>query len=660
MDEIVCRYFVSTGGCKLGSLCPFPHVMEPSRMPDTVCRYFIQGNCDYGDLCWFEHKYLPFDNVACGYNEAVDNNEVRTSCNCNTAMNAPEADNSSEANSSSDRLSDNPPAYSSFVPLPCVGSVDQGHDIVPVYICYEYYDTITGNIFNSCNILPVHRDVNGIPYCFLPSGPTQPEDNFGVQNEEAAETGTQFVSEDFVYYQPVALDKNSDNEMRTTTKQKTSDKHLCNIQSVSNESHFVTQNQFCALAELNNGSLPLQSQEHNFRDENIHDNNLVASYPNTCDALNVNVSNSSSSLEDVPRSTDEYTITGSENDVKAVGIRDNENTKEDSGGPICNLDGNSSVAIPHRDNLISESESHEITYEIPDMGKELKQCSNSEKEINEVKSNYLVNNRYTAQQNNLGGCLKHTEDKYESETNDLLAPGLDPCQGHSTILVDNEYERTDFGKSSRVYQNPSARRSSRNKGKANRLMQDNETEGRSNIYYHTHPKTYPRKCSIDASGATASPPRLSKSSFVAQNKKKEDSYANNLQVEITCKEDTTNVRYLKCNMCQESVIACDRGRNRYGMLENCEHIFCLKCIYPWKSVTNSKTVFPGLSLTCPNCGVVSPCISAVRRLVGSQNEKKELIDQRKKSLKQIPCKFFKRGRGKCANGKSCLYLHNRH
>ncbi len=41
----------------------------------------------------------------------------------------------------------------------------------------------------------------------------------------------------------------------------------------------------------------------------------------------------------------------------------------------------------------------------------------------------------------------------------------------------------------------------------------------------------------------------------------------------------------KCGICLETVWDRD-GDKRFGMLENCDHIFCLECIRTWRSSSN--------------------------------------------------------------------------
>eukprot|EP00884_Botryococcus_braunii_P021002 jgi/Botrbrau1/7586/Bobra.0159s0035.1 len=50
-----CRFFMQ-GNCRYGDSCAFSHLITPGPVPGRrVCTYFMQGGCHYGDDCQFEH-----------------------------------------------------------------------------------------------------------------------------------------------------------------------------------------------------------------------------------------------------------------------------------------------------------------------------------------------------------------------------------------------------------------------------------------------------------------------------------------------------------------------------------------------------------------------------------------------------------------------------
>lgn len=104
-----------------------------------------------------------------------------------------------------------------------------------------------------------------------------------------------------------------------------------------------------------------------------------------------------------------------------------------------------------------------------------------------------------------------------------------------------------------------------------------------------------------------------------------------------------------CEICSEDVLL--KGF-RFGLLENCHHVFCLPCIREWR---NQKEKQDRLNLRkCPICRVDSfVIIPALHYMTGEEKarEKTKYVEH----LSMIPCKNF--GKGQCPFGSSCLYLH---
>jgi hypothetical protein len=100
---------------------------------------------------------------------------------------------------------------------------------------------------------------------------------------------------------------------------------------------------------------------------------------------------------------------------------------------------------------------------------------------------------------------------------------------------------------------------------------------------------------------------------------------------------------LTCSICVDSI------NSRFGILESCDHTFCLSCIMDWRkeNIENSKK--------CPICREKSNfVIPSNNHVVGE--EKKELISMYKEKSKEIPCKFEKIC-GSCAFGEHCFFKH---
>jgi hypothetical protein len=105
-----------------------------------------------------------------------------------------------------------------------------------------------------------------------------------------------------------------------------------------------------------------------------------------------------------------------------------------------------------------------------------------------------------------------------------------------------------------------------------------------------------------------------------------------------------------CEICSEEVLF--NGR-KFGLLENCDHMFCLNCIREWR---NQKEKQDKLNLRrCPICRVESfMIIPSINFLIGA--DKRSERDRYRASLSVIPCKNYPLG--KCQFGSSCLYRHD--
>jgi hypothetical protein len=109
--------------------------------------------------------------------------------------------------------------------------------------------------------------------------------------------------------------------------------------------------------------------------------------------------------------------------------------------------------------------------------------------------------------------------------------------------------------------------------------------------------------------------------------------------------------YWTCGICSENVVTSGR---KFGLLDNCEDVFCLECLREWR---NQKEKQDRANLRrCPLCRVESfVVIPSSSFLVGE--EKRLEKDKYCKYLSSIPCKNYDRGNGSCQFGSSCLYKH---
>lgn len=109
---------------------------------------------------------------------------------------------------------------------------------------------------------------------------------------------------------------------------------------------------------------------------------------------------------------------------------------------------------------------------------------------------------------------------------------------------------------------------------------------------------------------------------------------------------------VECGICFESISS--KGE-RFGMLENCDHAFCLGCIRAWRK---QKEQQDRVNLRmCPVCRNESFFVVPCDNLILDPAQKSMELARYKREMSQVPCKAFDYGRGKCSLGTSCFYAH---
>ncbi|CAK8679242.1 unnamed protein product [Clavelina lepadiformis] len=109
-----------------------------------------------------------------------------------------------------------------------------------------------------------------------------------------------------------------------------------------------------------------------------------------------------------------------------------------------------------------------------------------------------------------------------------------------------------------------------------------------------------------------------------------------------------------CGICMEVVWEKDEKDRKFGILENCNHMFCLDCIRKWRS---AKAFNNTVVKACPQCRVSSSFVTPSSTWIEDKEEKENLIKGYKDHLSNKPCRYFDQGRGKCPFGSNCFYLH---
>ncbi|XP_054709680.1 probable E3 ubiquitin-protein ligase makorin-1 [Uloborus diversus] len=120
-----------------------------------------------------------------------------------------------------------------------------------------------------------------------------------------------------------------------------------------------------------------------------------------------------------------------------------------------------------------------------------------------------------------------------------------------------------------------------------------------------------------------------------------------------------------CGICMDVIMEKDPiSERRFGILEKCNHVFCLSCIRKWRRSKEfgsnqhiDSVLDPVVTRACPECRVASDFITPSLYWVDTEEEKKKLITEYKGALSKKPCKYFKQGEGTCPFGGACFYLH---
>ena len=117
-------------------------------------------------------------------------------------------------------------------------------------------------------------------------------------------------------------------------------------------------------------------------------------------------------------------------------------------------------------------------------------------------------------------------------------------------------------------------------------------------------------------------------------------------------------------MCLETVMEKPRiGDRRFGLLSDCDHAFCLRCIRDWRDGgvarehdTQTSTVLEH-ARRCPVCREQSHFITPSQYWPAEKAEKLKIMEAYRGKMKRIPCRNFDFGGGHCPFGSSCFYRH---
>jgi len=104
-----------------------------------------------------------------------------------------------------------------------------------------------------------------------------------------------------------------------------------------------------------------------------------------------------------------------------------------------------------------------------------------------------------------------------------------------------------------------------------------------------------------------------------------------------------------------AICSCDveAAKRLYGVLDNCDHIFCYECIVSWKRSKYSNAE----SESCPVCKVRSAFITPSKHWYENKDDKYRIVKKHKNHLKTLPCRYYLR-HGFCRYSDRCFYDHH--
>eukprot|EP00297_Palpitomonas_bilix_P012098 CAMPEP_0113875106 /NCGR_PEP_ID=MMETSP0780_2-20120614/4748_1 /TAXON_ID=652834 /ORGANISM="Palpitomonas bilix" /LENGTH=319 /DNA_ID=CAMNT_0000861039 /DNA_START=96 /DNA_END=1056 /DNA_ORIENTATION=+ /assembly_acc=CAM_ASM_000599 len=111
---------------------------------------------------------------------------------------------------------------------------------------------------------------------------------------------------------------------------------------------------------------------------------------------------------------------------------------------------------------------------------------------------------------------------------------------------------------------------------------------------------------------------------------------------------------MKCGICLELV---KNSGQPYGLLNGCDHVFCLVCIRNWRESAKMEEEKLEAARSCPLCRNHSDYVVPSWVFPSSAEEKEMIIAGYKRNCARIPCKHFNFGQGECPFGSSCFYDH---
>eukprot|EP00250_Pteridium_aquilinum_P035617 c9721_g1_i1 orf=645-1808(-) len=116
---------------------------------------------------------------------------------------------------------------------------------------------------------------------------------------------------------------------------------------------------------------------------------------------------------------------------------------------------------------------------------------------------------------------------------------------------------------------------------------------------------------------------------------------------------------IECSICLDKVLLKPTvAERKFGLLSGCDHPFCISCIRDWRSTSQPQGAgSDAIVRLCPVCRVLSYYVIPSVIWYSNAEEKQEIIDGYKARVRDIDCKHFDFGNGRCQFGSSCFYKH---
>ncbi|CAG9760416.1 unnamed protein product [Ceutorhynchus assimilis] len=109
-----------------------------------------------------------------------------------------------------------------------------------------------------------------------------------------------------------------------------------------------------------------------------------------------------------------------------------------------------------------------------------------------------------------------------------------------------------------------------------------------------------------------------------------------------------------CAICLDAIMERPNRREQiFGLLPNCNHCFCFRCIIKWRKRRVSSNVLRA----CPLCRQPSDYVYFSKTWFRTKETKDNFITKAKNRMLQTDCRYFRNGFSHCRLGNKCPYLH---